>query len=243
MKNLKHIAESLNLQLYLLSGSKIDHHYREIYEKTYICWKEVWQHVYESEMQQNHKFFSDDFQRQEKIISLFAGSRCVGMAFVRSIDLSLLSVREDSCFRYWPQESLENILQLSSNIAIASYFTIHQEFRKMKLGVCWKTLLLSLFVQNFHESQTDIMVTAARKMKSNEKLCYKLGAKPIASSLPYWIEDEKQVNEETVDIIYWDKTPLKLEDPLLMSLKKRIWENKIDATEVLPINQEVKNAA
>lgn len=165
------------------------------------------------------------------------------MAFVRSTDLSLLSIREDSCFRYWPEESLENILELSTNVAIASYFTIHQAFRKMKLGVCWKTLLLSLFVQNFHESQSDIMVTAARKMKSNEKLCYKLGAKPIVSSLPYWIEDKKQVNEETVDLIYWDKTPLKLDDPLLMTLKERIWEKKIDAKEIQLSNQEVKHAA
>jgi hypothetical protein len=243
MKNLKHISENLNLQLYILSGSNINPNYRDIYEKTYICWKEVWQYVYESEMKQNHKFFSDDFQRQEEIISLFAGNSCVGMAFVRSADLSLKPVREDSCFRFWPQDSMENILSLSPNIAIASYFTIHQDFRKMKLGLCWKTLLLALFVQNFHESQSDIMVTAARKIKSNEKLCYKLGAKPISSSLPYWIDDEKQVNEETADIVYWDKTPLTIDDLLISSLKERIWENKINAKKVISIKKEVKHAA
>lgn len=243
MQNLKHISESLDLQLYIMQGKNKHQRFKDIYEKTYLCWKSVWADVYKAEMGQDHQFYSDDFQRQDQIIALFSEDKCVGMAFVRHVDFDSLVVHNDSCFRYWPEDSIKEIIRLSTKVAIASYFTVHHDFRKSKLGICWKTLLLSLFVKNFLNTSSEIMITAARKKKSNEKLCYKLGAKAISTSVPYWIEGHKQVNEESVDIIYWNKKPLVLEDDHLNLISLKIWKSRIDLANTQQTDKEVENAS
>lgn len=240
MQNLKTLSEGKHCQLFILPGNYRGGAHTEIYHQTYLCWKEVWEAVYQQEMKVNHQFYADDFLRQDQVISLFNRGQCVGMAFVRMINLSLMPVSQDSFFRFWPKAETDKVLSLTPDIFIASYFTVHPAFRKNE-DLCWKTLLLSLFLDNFMRSDSQVMITAARKVRSNEKLCFKLGAKPLSLNVPYLLDGQK-INNEIADLIYWDKTPIILEDQSLNSLRKTLWNKRIEIDQQI-ITQEVKDAA
>lgn len=229
MTNIQSLINPNHCQLYIFNGShpEVDN---TILEKTYFCWKNSWEHVFKYEMNQDHKIFSDDFTRQDEIVTLFYKNNCIGVAFKRKVDLSLITIREDSCFRFWPSDELDKLMKISSQITIASYFTISSEFRSKTLGVCWKTLFLSLYVENFIHSESDLMVTAARKMKSNEKLCYLLGAKPLVTSIPYKTHDSKTVGNESVDILFWDKNKTSQVESEVENFKNIVWKNKINTS-------------
>lgn len=208
----------------------------------YRCWKETWQKVHREEMRVDHVLYSDDFSRQDIIVALFSGGACVGSAFMRFSNPAEGVCREDSYFRFWPPEAMNMILEMTGGrqLVLASYFTIAQEFRNKRDGICWKSLLLSLFLEKFLTLDAGIMITAARKMKSNEKLCLSLGAELIAPDIPFFING-KIIPGETADLVFWKKNNTHSLTSELTLLKERIWKQKYDETEIN--NFEVKNAA
>ncbi len=218
--------KNLNLQLYILPGNLISSQFGEIYQETFSCWKKVWDSVYSNEMKIKKHLYADDFLRQDHIVALFSGQQCAGLAMVRFTNFSLLPVQEDSYFRFWPKETLKLISELGQNVAIASYFTVHPDFRQKNTGICMKTLLLSLFLENFKRSNSEVMVTAVRKATSNEKLCSKLGSKTLSYDIPYLNEGELLLSEMT-DLIYWERSTLVIPSYDLELIKQSLWHNKV----------------
>jgi hypothetical protein len=216
-------------ELYLFRGTPSGEEHLGAYLKTYECWKEVWEKVYRDEMKLTHTHFSDDFLRQDEIVALFTEGKCVGMAFMRFCDLRLLPFQQDSYFRYWPPQKIEEVLHMGNRVSLASYFTVHPDFRQVREPVCWKELLLSLFVDAYCEHEVDVMITAARKLRSNEKLCQKLNAKVLAENVPFTI-DGKEVGELT-DLVYWPREKISLKSEWMEELRKDIWNKRIIANE------------
>lgn len=239
MKNLEILPA--DFKLFILPGNMRRPEYREIYQEAYGCWKEIWDKVYKEEMKYTRKCHSDDFSRQEQIVTIFSGGKCAGLAMVRFIDLGLGPALEDSYFRFWPPETLKKVLGMTEQVAVASFFTVHPDFRQMKTGFCMKTLLLSLFLENFNHSQADIMITAARKVTSNEKLCSKLGSKVLTEKIPYLI-DGHPVPNEIADLIYWEKKSVGPVNEQLEFLKKSLWKNRVIIVNEIT-SEEVKHVA
>jgi GNAT superfamily N-acetyltransferase len=232
------------IKLYLFPGNYQGGEHQEAYEKAFTCWREVWESVFKNEMNQEKHLYADDFLRQDQVVALFAQGQCVGVAFMRTVNLKSSVVQNDSFFRFWQEEHRDKILKTSSHISLASYFTVHPDFRQQGFGVCWKTLLLGLFVEAFRHGETDLMITAARKVRSNEKLCRKLGAKTLASDVPYLTEARAQIENEIADMVYWDKSPFKLDDEFTLDLQDRIWSERISLVETtFSAKKEVKDAA
>lgn len=217
-------------ELYVFRGTPTNEAHLGAYLKAFDCWKEVWEKVYREEMKLSHAHFSDDFLRQDEIIALFTEGKCVGMAFMRFCDLSLRPFQQDSYFRYWPQDKIEEVLRMGSRVSLASYFTVHPDFRQMREPICWKELLLSLFIDAYCEHDVDIMITAARKLRSNEKLCQKLNAKVLAENVPFTI-DGKEVGELT-DLVFWPRAKIALKSEPMEALRKEIWNKRITANEI-----------
>jgi hypothetical protein len=232
--------QNLNLQLYIIPGHLKDPQYGGVYKTTFDCWKNVWDSVYSKEMKIKKQMYSDDFLRQDHIVALFSDQKCAGLAMVRFTNFYLLPVQEDSYFRFWPKETLKLVSELSHRVAIASYFTVHPDFRQQNTGICMKTLLLSLFLENFKNSHSEIMITAARKKTSNEKLCSKLGSKILANDIPYLLEGESL--SEMTDLIYWEKNSPALPTPELEFLKQSLWKNRVSLIQTSEM-EEVNYAA
>lgn len=223
------IESSLSPKLFIFPGrisSSASDEIQSIYNQTYITWKETWEHVFNVEMNKDFVLHSDDFVRQDYIVSLLCRDYIAGTAFIRLADPSFAPTFDDSAFRLWGPHALEVIKKMDSNFAVASYFTIHPEFRRGSFNICWKTLFLSLYLRFFHSLELNIMLTATRKLKSNDKLCAKFGSHTLASDLPYTLSGKK-VGQESVDLIYWHKdSPLIIEDKL-NPLHNNIWNERI----------------
>lgn len=195
---------------------------KEYYQLAYQKWKEAWQEVAQKEMGiKSSIFYSDDFTRQDHIVALFNHRSCIGMAFMREMDLRISCLTEDSCFRFWPLHELERLIRLHQHVVIASYFTITPQYRKSHVE--WKTLFLSLYLDYFSELKSKIMVTAARKLKSNEKLCYQLGAKPLLKDVVFSTKSGQIVEQETIDLLYWENNYFSLLNQSLQKLRTQIW--------------------
>ncbi|HLW57225.1 MAG TPA: hypothetical protein VKY27_07560 [Bacteriovoracaceae bacterium] len=195
---------------------------KEYYQIAYNKWKEAWQEVVNSEMGVNSSvFYSDDFTRQDHIIALFDQKSCIGMAFMREVNLGINCLIEDSSFRFWPLQQLEKLLHQYKQVVIASYFTITPQYRRTHVE--WKTLFLSLYLDYFSELGSKIMVTAARKLKSNEKLCYQLGAKPLLKDVVFSTKSGQVIERETIDLLFWENNHFSLLNPNLQNLRTQIW--------------------
>ncbi|MBY0517848.1 MAG: hypothetical protein K2P81_13140 [Bacteriovoracaceae bacterium] len=228
-----------NSKLFVFSGRERETHSIKLLEDIYQQWKKVWVDVFQNEMQLDHRFYSDDFTRQDKIIALYFKDMFVGTAFIREVNQLSTPIMEDSCFRYWPKAILESIKESSIKMSIASHFTIHHDFRGRDQIINWKDLFLSLYLESFKSSDSEILVTAARKKKSNENLCYKFGAKPFSKGLPYLIDGKNQAGDEEVDLLFWSKEILELEDRKLRNVKNIIWKSRFESSEINYLNKEV----
>lgn len=243
MENLHLLWQALDVRLEIFSGHTPLPENRASYERAYRCFRDVWKEVYEQEMKLNRTPFSDDFTRQNFIVTLQTREETVGLAFIRTVDLGLSLYAEDSFFRFWTQEGLAMTRKLSGDrpTALASYFTVARRFRNNAYGVCWKSLLLALFLEKFRELGPQIMITAARKRKHNEKLCYQLGAFPIELNVPFTI-DGKMIDQEIGDLIYWHRDNIPAISPDLEIIKEQLWQKRIDLTQTHQTLQGVRYA-
>lgn len=192
------------------------------YNLAYETWKNTWRDVYNEEMQLNTQLYSNDFTRQAHVVALFQGYQCVGLAFMRDVNFDFQTTKEDSYFRFWPKQTLDEIGKTEPQIVVASFFTIAPDYRRSKT-IEWKTLFLSLYLDYFSTLLSPIMITAARKLKSNEKLCYDLGAISIQNNLHY-MSEQSHATVETVDLLYWKRNvTFSLKDSNLQTLRETIW--------------------
>jgi hypothetical protein len=230
MQNLLLFQKPLDIRLSVFPGNSLVQESSQDREISYRCWKSVWGEVFQKEMQLDKTIYSDEFSRQDIIVSLFSQERCVGLAMIRLLPLDSELSFEDSFFRFWTAASLKKVSHLTQNspLALASAFTVHPDFRGRSNSINWKSLLLALFLEKFLTTEGQIMITAARKLRSNEKLCQKLGAQLIEANVPY-VQNGRQIKGELADLLYWPRNLfIDLGSPELNSLKERIWIERKD---------------
>ncbi len=212
---------SQEVEYIILPSTDPCNEYSSFYAGAYRCWKESWNHALRFEMNQKAPLYSDDFTRQDEVPALFYRGECVGLSLQKVINLSECAREEDSYFAPWPLEIVNKLKALKMNIMTASYFTVAKKFRGRARQISWKELLLSLIVHRFKGSHADIMITAARKIKSNQIACYKSGAEALVKNLKY-----KDIDGETMDIVCWYKNALSFEDEYIQRISKEIWQRR-----------------
>lgn len=230
MQNLLLFKKPANIRLSVFPGNTTDKSLLEDRETSYRCWRSVWDEVFKSEMHLQKKLFSDEFARQDAIVSLFCEDRCVGLAMIRIVSLETELTFDDSFFRFWTPKGLKELRSICgpSPLALASAFTLAPEFRGRTEGINWKTLLLALYLEKFLTTSAGIMVTAARKIRANERLCRSLGAQLLDENVPY-TQDGIPVAGEIADLLYWPRNLfIDLGSSELNELKARIWRERKD---------------
>jgi hypothetical protein len=152
-----------DVQFHIIPTRFPQKHYAEIYFAAYACWMGVWTETFR-ELSQKEKIFSDDFTRQDEILALFRGNKCIGMVFMRSDDFSDPAIWHDSYFSAWPAFAIHRLSRNGSRFTICSYMTGSQDERgkpiegKMKM----QELLMALSSLRFLELGTDVMVGTPR---------------------------------------------------------------------------------
>lgn len=176
-----------------------DIYHRNIFE----CWRNTWQDSLETDFCIGGKVYSDDFMRQDIIISIFYEQKCAGMAFLKHMDFNISPTIADSWFAPWPEYAIEKILKFDKKFTICSNFTVAKEFRGKIDGIKTKDLLSFVVIKYFCSTQHRYMLGTSRKSKGVDKSNYKFGGIPIAENLFY----EKY--QEAIDLILFPRLTLK----------------------------------
>jgi hypothetical protein len=112
----------------MMSGDSTD------YRNAYSMWHAVWSETFWRN-ENLRTLYSDDFNRQHEIICIFKENICLGILAFRWVDCTLESVQNDSYFRAWPKESVQQLALRGRNLMITSNLTVHPLARNKKLGL------------------------------------------------------------------------------------------------------------
>lgn len=208
------------LQLYLLPGKGASKEFKDVYNKTYKLWHDVWHTTMKEEWQDHTKILhSDDFTRQDEVLALFDGSDCVGCVFFKEVDFSEVSHAEDSYFKVWNEMALKKLRSKGEKILVCSNFTVAKKYRQNFNDISWKGLLMSLLVLRFEHSFFHAMTGTMRRSKGMHTVTYDYGAVPIAKNLDYYICG---INEPVDLVGFFQEEVAQVQHP---ELANEIWGN------------------
>ncbi|PIS10169.1 MAG: hypothetical protein COT73_10800 [Bdellovibrio sp. CG10_big_fil_rev_8_21_14_0_10_47_8] len=169
------------LQLYVLNGSRCSAEYREIYNEAYRHWKEIWVSTFKDLDGTDH-IVSDNFTRQNEVLAVFSGVRCVAMVCHRQVDPGLLSTLDDSYFQQWPSENICRLFSKVSKVYIGNQISVESDFRKINGTESMKDLLLWLSLRRLHDQKAELVLGAVRVDKSLDALFTSYGATVIQTT-------------------------------------------------------------
>lgn len=224
-----------SLKLAFLKLPHPDEQHIELYRKALDCWAQVWGHLFE-EFQVNQQVFMDAFLRQDEAACLFYRDECIGMILFRTLDFDLLDYSRDSYFKDWTEADLNNLLMRGKKVFIASYMTVHPDYRHTspELNFKFKELFMEIMVRRFLESGADVISGIARRDRGMHDESYKMGAHLIRENMDYMGGKFK------VDLVGFYRNAVQ-HSPIepVRAVAESLWRRKID----LPPHHASKKAA
>lgn len=200
-----------HFQIYLLRGKK-EQNLREfyfLYDKSFKMWHETWQNTYSHDFHSTQKLASDEFTRQDEILTLYYKGECVALCFFSNANMIEEHAKLDSYFECWPKKAIEGLSAEGNNIIICSQFTVSEKFRKVGVieldNIPWKIMLMGMLSKYFLESGKDAMTGTMRVSKGVEKLTYQFGAIPLIEKLEY----QAGADTTLVDLVAFFQTNVK----------------------------------
>lgn len=149
--------------------------------EAYACWSRVWRTTL-LELDGHETLFSDDFTRQDEVGVLFVKERAAAMACLRWLDFSLPLAREDSYFRVWPQEALDQLIARGKRVLAASYLTVAPEWRGASRRLPALQIITELTLCRFLESGADAFAGQMRNDRKLNQLAYRYGARRLCTT-------------------------------------------------------------
>lgn len=192
------IIDFNEIDVYLINGNlKLNPlHFKEIHQKSFQCWHDVWSDYYKNERLSSHRVNSDEFTRQDDILSLFYKGECFGITFFKEVNFNDITSSLDSYFEVWPQNALDALVSRGKSVSICSQFTVAKNFRRKTTDIQWKYVLFGFIMKRFLESHLDAMTGTMRVMRGMGRMSYEAGALPLIQNLVY-----KDRKDELVDLV------------------------------------------
>jgi hypothetical protein len=189
----------VEFQFYILDGRFNDPSLTNRYEQAYETFKDTWSSELSSLKGQDIHVPSNDFTRQDYIISLFKGDTCVALDCMREISLSSYVHTQDSWFQPWQKNHFENFINEGHDRAIVnSYFTVHKDYRRTVEGGLINTAFLSGCLSVLYQVELDcpLMLGMMRNNRSMNSLGNMWGGRAI---------DTIQYNDIPTDLFVFEK--------------------------------------
>lgn len=194
--------DKTKLRLVLLPGKLPTPQYSKDYQKAYDCWRSVWEDTYKNELKFDKKLTSDDFTRQDEIVTLFYGEECVGLSFMKWTSFENSTAKADSYFNSWTDFDLHSLNKEGKSIIVCSNFTISLDFRRGRGGFNWKDLLMCFLSMRLLYSNADAMTGTMRLSKGMGEATYRAGAVAIRKNVVF-----KETNDP-VDLVGFYKSKI-----------------------------------
>ncbi len=213
------------LKVYLIPGKGVSDEYIDIYNRTYHMWKKTWKSTMEDEWKEEHTpLFSDDFSRQDEIMSLFYNGECVACVFFKDTNFEEDSHFDDSYFKVWNDLSMRKLLKHGNKVLVCCNFTVSTEHRRSKEGIPWKDVLANLTLKRLIASDFDVMTGTMRRSKGMHSTTYKFGAVMVQENVDYKICGMN----EPVDLVALYRLEVKdFSHPLIADLVDSAWRDII----------------
>jgi len=155
------------------------------YQKAYELWKNVWEATFRELDNYRGKLPSDDFTRQHEIFTLFNKDQCIALICIRYMETDNPAVWSDSYFKPWPKEAKE-AFRFGKNLLIASYITVHPEYRGRTGDISVKELLVHASLEYVLRTRDlDGITGIVRDDKAMDRLLYECGAVPLVKGVLY----------------------------------------------------------
>lgn len=146
------------------------------YKATYFAWKETWEEEY-SKVKKDFQLHSDEFTRQDHILSILEGNQCMALTFFHEVNLLTPWGRDDSYFQPWPNEVIEILREFTPRVLVCSALTVAKAYRgKQVLGVPLKVILAAASLHFYKRSSYPLMVGNMRNTRGANTLVYQFGA-------------------------------------------------------------------
>lgn len=187
-------------------------------DKAFEFWLKTWKDSYKF-FGWTDSVYSDQWTRQDSILTLFHASEPIGSIFFKEHDLTRPFVKADTYFRMWPEVTLSELAAApdAARTLVSSWFTLHPDWRKARQGVDAKFILGGVGLQKFFAAQNQTLLGTMVTMSGMHTLTYELGARTLVPAL-------KEKNLE-VDLVRWRKSELQnYQYPRLGEEITQIWE-------------------
>lgn len=166
----------------LCPGHRPDPKYAELYNQIYDCWYAVWSEAFR-ELGVTQKMHSDALTRQDLIAAAFFKNECIGMSFLRWVDLRERNSTEDSYFKIWSEEHRQALASRGPLVIVCSNLTLHPMARRQRLGIVAKDLIAGMAIQTFLNSNADAMTAAMRIDRGANTTVARWGGSTIAAQV------------------------------------------------------------
>ncbi len=153
------------------------------YQKAFDLWKNVWEATFR-ELDGLNYLPSDDFTRQHEILCIFHGDDCIALICHRYMESDNPAVLSDSYFRPWPVEAKEKF-RVGKNLVIASYITVHPDYRGRSNGISVKEILVHSALIHLLRQGVDAITGILRADKAMDRVMYEMGAVPLVRGITY----------------------------------------------------------
>jgi len=220
-----------NLQLVMLPFPAKNRQFATYYARAAKCWETVWLQLYDQ-----HKIeqplFLDHLLRQDEAAAIFTPKECVGMILFRTVDFSILDYKHDSYFKEWTPDDLELLLAHGTRAFLATFLTVHPNFRHFSDEFKFKEVLLDTMVKRFKMSDADVISGITRRDRGIHDESYKLGARLVHENVDY------MGGRFQVDLVaFYRSEAVESANPKVREISDRIWQNRLDVTQEMPLRR------
>lgn len=142
-----------NYRLCVINGREVEANMLLDYQRIYQHWYGVWSQTF-NEVTGEKMFFSDNFTRQDEIVALMDGDKCIAAVCHRLIDMRSGAFQKDSYFEAWPEEAYLKLGKYGDKAVIASHISVAPAYRRTTTGL--RTSELAAYLSLIHLSQLPI---------------------------------------------------------------------------------------
>ncbi len=175
------------MQMVVFAAKDYSPRTKSVYMATYRTYEEVWAKAF-PELDKPSAIFSNDFTRQDYIVSLMDGDTCAACSFFREVNIKNPIHRKDSWFKEWPNEIFDKLTNdgLNSGL-IYSYGTVHSDYRKSKRPELKTFLLIGyLSMLQAQQDQFQLMFGATRNSHKVDEACSSWGSITLKENISYF---------------------------------------------------------
>ena len=169
------------------------------------------------------KLSSDGFMLFEDIYTLFYKTSIVGLFCFDTKDMSSHAIGDQSFFKTFPVEILNNYVHKAQYIMTIGHLLVHPNWRRSKIGLGLSDILVWFMHKRFVESGCDLMLYWTRNNRSTNQLGIKFGGECILSDYHY--------SGSPADVIATrpDKVIMDSGDETVNQISADLWNNRICA--------------